>query len=572
MLPLSLLALLLVQPLVSVATSSPSTTIETFDEHLHVRPLLDGKVNARFSFVTHSSNPQTHHSLSPAPLLALLRAHQADGFELALTAGSWDHSRWGYPLGQTGGTGAELWAWMGEGEDPDDRHNALLHSVSGLFCASLGQALTNSFTTRPYIPHLTSPLDPSPYHSTSPPSSLCTENLTPFLKLLPSKGRSGISALLKSHRVFEGNWHSMSVKVRREEDGGIRTELGFEVVWDLVGRKKVGGLTNLSLQKIFKSSLPAPFPPASSSFLTLDLPEWQGEEGKDFSLSHSLNFVTRARTGGVDSITWDLKAVGQSFDFNLQHTDSTSFFVFPKSYPLPPLSIHRTLLGSSQTSGAFLTLLTNASPFPRQAVLMEEWPWWVGAWLGERSVSVDGVERDDLLPTLSYTPSLPHTRPTTLLTHLNLPANSTVRIHTPFLKQFLQYNEHLPDASRGFELWAAVLFPLPSSDDNEAVLVPSKIYTTNLLVDLAVPDFSMPYNVIIMTSTVVALFFGSIFNPLTRRLMAVRVEGGSVVGRIEGEDWEAQAVEVEVEGEKMDASSSTPTDKANLDELGKPSL
>lgn len=38
----------------------------------------------------------------------------------------------------------------------------------------------------------------------------------------------------------------MSVKVRREEDGGIRTELGFEVVWDLVGRKKVGGLTSES--------------------------------------------------------------------------------------------------------------------------------------------------------------------------------------------------------------------------------------------------------------------------------------------------------------------------------------
>lgn len=26
---------------------------------------------------------------------------------------------------------------------------------------------------------------------------------------------------------------------------------------------------------------------------------------------------------------------------------------------------------------------------------MEEWPWWVGAWLGERSVSVDGVERGE---------------------------------------------------------------------------------------------------------------------------------------------------------------------------------
>lgn len=33
----------------------------------------------------------------------------------------------------------------------------------------------------------------------------------------------------------------MSVKVRREGDGGVTTELGFEVVWDLVGRKKSGG-------------------------------------------------------------------------------------------------------------------------------------------------------------------------------------------------------------------------------------------------------------------------------------------------------------------------------------------
>lgn len=73
MLPLSLLALLLVQPLVAVATSSPSTTIETFDEHLHVRPLLDGKVNARFSFVTRSSNPQSLYIFSTVELNRISR-------------------------------------------------------------------------------------------------------------------------------------------------------------------------------------------------------------------------------------------------------------------------------------------------------------------------------------------------------------------------------------------------------------------------------------------------------------------------------------------------------------------
>lgn len=42
--------------------------------------------------------------------------------------------------------------------------------------------------------------------------------------------------------------------------------------------------------------------------------------------------------------------------------------------------------------------------------------------------------------------------------------------------------------------------------------------TTSLLLSLPTPDFSMPYNVIILTCTVVALCFGSMFNLLSRRI------------------------------------------------------
>lgn len=44
------------------------------------------------------------------------------------------------------------------------------------------------------------------------------------------------------------------------------------------------------------------------------------------------------------------------------------------------------------------------------------------------------------------------------------------------------------------------------------------VRTTSLLLSLPTPDFSMPYNVIILTCTVVALCFGSMFNLLSRRL------------------------------------------------------
>ena len=53
----------------------------------------------------------------------------------------------------------------------------------------------------------------------------------------------------------------------------------------------------------------------------------------------------------------------------------------------------------------------------------------------------------------------------------------------------------------------------PSQDRN---IVQS--YTEILLVPLTTPDFSMPYNVITLTCTVLALYFGSLLNVLRRRV------------------------------------------------------
>ena len=47
------------------------------------------------------------------------------------------------------------------------------------------------------------------------------------------------------------------------------------------------------------------------------------------------------------------------------------------------------------------------------------------------------------------------------------------------------------------------------------------MYTEVLLITLPTPDFSMPYNVICLTCTVVAIGFGSIYNLSTKRLQEV---------------------------------------------------
>lgn len=108
------------------------------------------------------------------------------------------------------------------------------------------------------------------------------------------------------------------------------------------------------------------------------------------------------------------------------------------------------------------------------------------------------------------------------------------------IKPFLRYTEHPPDAQRGWDLPPAVLVPLlpanatlpaghPKLSEDEIdgsdfpMRSPRRMYTPILLVDLATPDFSMPYNVIIMSCTLIALIFGMVFNLLTRKFTLVRV-------------------------------------------------
>lgn len=140
---------------------------------------------------------------------------------------------------------------------------------------------------------------------------------------------------------------------------------------------------------------------------------------------------------------------------------------------------------------------------------------------------------DDLISIVSYTPPVPHAQPTLLQALLTLPPNGTMHLTMDVTKPFLRYTEHPPDAQRGWDLPPAVFIPLvPDTQLDKVAPVNGtarsqtqgrfhRIYTPILLVDLATPDFSMPYNVIIMSCTLIALIFGSVFNLLTRKFVVV---------------------------------------------------
>ena len=97
----------------------------------------------------------------------------------------------------------------------------LANSLSGLFCASLN-FIDSTRTSRPVISfepmgeNFQSLRKVHLLHGTLPGEVVCTENLTPFLKLLPCKGKAGISSLLDGHRLFDASWQTMSIDVRQQ--------------------------------------------------------------------------------------------------------------------------------------------------------------------------------------------------------------------------------------------------------------------------------------------------------------------------------------------------------------------
>ncbi|GBE90200.1 GPI transamidase component PIG-T homolog [Sparassis crispa] len=537
----------------SLFFSQVLATSERFDEELTLRPLRDGKLAARFSFTTllkgaTPRNPESlasddesqHYTLFPLALGQILREYAVTELHLSLNAGNWNYDTWGYPDKPGVGTGAELWVWMGDGApiSVDDRWQGLRNALAGLFCASLG-SLDEQRTTSPTLsfqPEGSLPDWKAPHqlrHATLPSEHVCTENLTPFLKLLPCKSLSGIARLLNPHRLFDADWHGLGVNVRYHQNAGVEVRLTFQAVFDPV-RLSPNKRRDWSLDSIFDRTIDRACPVAHSSEVRVELP---GE--KLYTLSPDPSVIIE------DLAIFVVKDTQDALDIAMEWPGEATFSypLFAAAEPLTHMSVQRTLKGSSQSDARLSLVITNNLPVQVQTGYLETMPWLAQFYLHTLRVRSDGVSRDDLVTIISYAAPVPHARPTLFQAALTLPPKSTLEVTMDVLKPFLRYTEHPPDALRGWDLPPAVLGPFSFGNLSDADLnisaaalttlrrQPRRIYTSTLLVDLATPDFSMPYNVIIISCTLIALIFGSVFNLLTRKFVVVSVENESGAGK-----------------------------------------
>ncbi|KAF8531968.1 Gpi16 subunit GPI transamidase component [Gautieria morchelliformis] len=507
---------------------------EHFNEGLHIRPLQDGRVYTHFSFKTlltgavprspatlHVDDESQHYNVFPLALGQIIREYAVTELHLSLNAGKWDYSSWGHPDDPGVASGAELWAWMGDNSDGrfNARWQGLRNALAGLFCASLGELDERRTTSPVYAFQPDGDLPAGMPHrltyASHPSENICTENLTPFLKLLPCKSRSGIASLLNPHRLFDADWHGISIRVLWNSDEGVEVQLGVQAVFNPV-RLKTQKNRDWSFSDIFERTIDTPCPVAQTSIVTLDLP---------INTTHTISPESARLENGT--AIYDIRHVDFCVSCVLvllnRHQFTERRVTASEPVSLAPLSIVRSHTGTSQAKGRLHVSLTNTLEEAQRVAYLETPPWIVKFYLHTLTISVneDLQPRDDVLQELIYFPTTAN-YPTLFEPTLLLPPRSTVHLTLAFDKTFLRYTEHPPDAQRGWDLPPAVLVPLPWNSSNGSSL--PRMYTNALLVDLATPDFSMPYNVIIMSSTLVALLFGSIFNLLTRNFVAVKVD------------------------------------------------
>ena len=396
-------------------------------------------------------------------------------------------------------------------------------------------------------------------HGVLPGEVVCTENLTPFTKLLPCKGKSGISSLLDGHKVFDAAWQTMAIDIRPlcpvdRDECLIEIHQTLDMVLDIERSKRPPKdpiprpIANEQLScdhsKSY-NSYDTCYPLPVSSRVPWSLHELFGreivgacplinDEGPNampvrlnvphdqVALISGNAFESKSQDSGSQHRLYHLMP-GQGFDVSMPEgvKDEDILLAFE------PIHVERTITGHGAARGGIRAVFTN--PSSTQAVNLvyfESLPWFMRPFvhtlttdLGDYSGSWQVVKQ------MYYRPAIDRERGTQLELILSIPPSSTVTLTYDFEKAVLRYTEYPPDANRGFNVAPAVIRVLSNRDD-------VYLRTTSLLLPLPTPDFSMPYNVIILTSTVMALAFGSIYNILVRRFVGAEEVQGGKLGQI----------------------------------------
>ncbi|KAJ9060110.1 Subunit of the glycosylphosphatidylinositol transamidase complex-like protein, variant 2 [Entomophthora muscae] len=357
---------------------------------------------------------------------------------LSFTRGQWDYSRFGEPSHQAPAPGVELMAWIYSNgtQDATQQWQSLTQKLSGMFCATLATASQPKVYVSPkltFIPTPDTAKSPiKPFYAHLALESACTENLTPWLKLLPCRHYAGVSALLKPHGVFDSHYSSMSLTVVPSCENGkdclIKTKQRLTVV------KPHRLAAQWELSKLFKSKLNHACPLASKSTVSVKSP------------------ISAACT--VPSAILDPMPVGGCNGPSIYHVSPDSEFELKvDSSPLSPqalfpeelIKIERHMVDRVGLQGAFNITITNLIDRKLDVALLQVLPWFIQPYL--HTILFNGQFND-----FFFQPALDLQQASALEFKFSIHPRATLSLHIEFDAKFLTLDQYPPDANRGFSI------------------------------------------------------------------------------------------------------------------------
>jgi len=571
------------------ASSDGGQTGESFAEELFLKPLANGQVLAYAQFTTVSGDPDTdddrkirHFDLMPKVVGEFVDDHGLHELRLALTRGVW-RAKDQHPI-QAAPTGALVQAVFDDSRSEslvgsvDAKWRRLTNALSGQFCASLNFLDSGAVTSRPEW--ILGPMGVDPpvtfngtlrqrgnlRYGVLPGENVCTENLTPWKKLLPCGGKRGIGALLNARSIHRTSYHSIGLTMRRvcpqNQDGcsNPRIELNQHItlIFDPTtfpeNANKVTSHSGVklngngwSIRSLFGIGVNSRCPMAQdSTIFVATSPDVETVLRLDPKATRPLLDYKDDKVHVYD--VEELLADGK-YNIIGHYSSEGSDLEAPLPTPTPTISANRYQTGHGQEVGGIVTQILNSDSQAVTIVFYDVLPWYLRVYFHtlkiEARLSHNRVR--NLVPIRSkFVPGLDRTAPYTLELVVTLPPKSTTKISVDFEHSILKWNEYPPDANKGFYVGSALVSTLlrpgqtqglaldqhyttlgdqvanyDPTDEDALVLV--QLYTESLLISLPTPDFSMPYNVICLACTVVALAFGPLLNLTTKTLQVEEI-------------------------------------------------
>lgn len=519
---------------------------DTFNEELFVKPFKSGHELFFFQFTTlwNSRKPYSHYRLFPRSLGDVLSTYNVQELHLTQAQGFWKHNKWGYPP-EDAPPGVELWVWFKPGTlNIDKQWSDLVNALGGLFCSSLNFMDWKS-TVSPHWSFRPQGVATKSYHMKSmylrysalPKEIVCTENLTPWRKLLPCD-KVGLSSLFNTAKLYDSSYHSIGIHVRpiclepKCSSASVELKQTLSVVFDTSSSKV--GKQDWSFKKTLGQPLGSKCSMATLSKIYVDITSQQEIK---LTLKPDADKIVKMVLAGdkriyaVYDVTTQLPRNYHSFNLQGIYTEVTKHNVTTES----PVHATRYVTGFGLQRGGITCQIYNNLPVNMTVIYMETIPWFIKIFFN--SLQIQNNKTVVKPYKIHYMPGKDRSRSYHLEVVFRLRANSVTKINVLFERTFLKWTEYPPDANHGFYINSAVITTVLPKADNYISVQPNvslfqsfedksseffiRIHTETLLVSLPTPDFSMPYNVICLACTVVAIAFGSLHNLTTRQFKVV---------------------------------------------------